>query len=410
MRTIVLVSSGQPSLNPRLVKEADILISAGYEVFVIYQYWNDWGTTADEKLLKSKQWRAHRAGGAPTSQKATYLLNRIIQKVALKCCKLGLFAFAEFALARSYYFLIREAKKIKADLYIAHNLGALPVAVRAAKLNHAKVGFDAEDFHRYETSDSDANFDVRLKKYIENKYFKHLDYLTAASPLIGAHYNQLFPDLEPTVILNAFSRSFNPEPATVENAPIKLFWFSQTIGTNRGIQDIIKALSLIDFKQYELHLLGALPKSVKQQFDTLIDSLFRETLPTIIFHDCIPEEQLLREVSNYDLGFAIEPGFSLNNKIALSNKIFSYINGGIAIIYSNTPGQKEFYEKFPASGSIYDPGDFKKLAELLKYYHNHKDVLLKQKLHNYKLGQHKLNWEVEGDKFLTVISSQFLQI
>lgn len=62
-KKIVLVTSGQPSLNPRLVKEADALVEAGYEVTVIYQYWNEWGTDLDKVLLPQKKWKTIRVGG-----------------------------------------------------------------------------------------------------------------------------------------------------------------------------------------------------------------------------------------------------------------------------------------------------------------------------------------------------------
>ena len=48
---IVLISPGQPSLNPRLVKEADTLAANGYDVTVLYSYWNDWGAKFDKTLL-----------------------------------------------------------------------------------------------------------------------------------------------------------------------------------------------------------------------------------------------------------------------------------------------------------------------------------------------------------------------
>ncbi|MEO6850572.1 MAG: hypothetical protein ABI203_06320, partial [Mucilaginibacter sp.] len=71
-KKILLVSSGQPSLNPRLVKEADSLADAGYNVTVLYAYWNDWGTKFDTDLIASKQWKAICAGGSPGQKKFIY--------------------------------------------------------------------------------------------------------------------------------------------------------------------------------------------------------------------------------------------------------------------------------------------------------------------------------------------------
>lgn len=131
---ILLITSGQPSLNPRLVKEADTLSSAGHNVTVLYAYWNEWGTKFDCALLKSRKWTAVRIGGAPKQNKLSYFLSRLIHKLAtIGAKKLSIPIFAEAAIARSSFMLSIAAKKYQADLYIAHNPGALPAAVKAAR-------------------------------------------------------------------------------------------------------------------------------------------------------------------------------------------------------------------------------------------------------------------------------------
>lgn len=132
---VVLITSGQPSLNPRLVKEADTLFDAGYDVTVIYQYRNDWGTKLDDNLLSQKKWRAIRAGGSPGTDVFIYWLSRTLYKTGQILIKgFGLkHGLAEIAIGRCAALLTSEASKFQADLYLAHNLAALPAAVRAAK-------------------------------------------------------------------------------------------------------------------------------------------------------------------------------------------------------------------------------------------------------------------------------------
>ena len=81
-KQIVLITSGQPSLNPRLVKEADTLSAAGFDVTVLYAYWNEWGTRYDKELLAQKKWKAICIGGDPLASKvSTWFLSRLIFKV-----------------------------------------------------------------------------------------------------------------------------------------------------------------------------------------------------------------------------------------------------------------------------------------------------------------------------------------
>ena len=107
---IVLITSGQPALNPRLVKEADLLAEAGYEVIVIYQYWTDWATEVEKTLLPQKQWKAIRVGGSPKSQIILYWYTRIKFKVIRLLYKY-FNLFPEAAIARSANLLLSHAKK-----------------------------------------------------------------------------------------------------------------------------------------------------------------------------------------------------------------------------------------------------------------------------------------------------------
>ena len=400
---IILVTSGQPSLNPRLVKEADTLSFAGHDVTVLYTYWNDWGTKFDGSLLKSKKWKAIRIGGDPQQKRLLYLFSRVIHKLAVTIAKrIGLRYFAEFAVSRNTYWLIKSASTYSADLYIAHNLGALPAVVKAAKDHRKPCGFDAEDFHRNEVSNDQHHFDVLLKTYIENKYIPHTDYLTASSPKIAEAYQKLFPAKNPVVILNVFNKVLIDThiiPAK-PNAALKLFWCSQTIGTNRGIEDVLKALYMLKDTEFELHLMGKLQQNIpKEYFETLAGHMSSR----LYFHDPVPPAELTIFSSRFDLGLALEPAFSINNDLALSNKIFTYMQAGLAIIASNTTSQQAFLKKYPEIGKSYEIGNIHSLSEILQQYSKQRDKLHKARKAALYLAQTSLNWETEQLKFLKVI-------
>ena len=50
-KQIVLITTGQPSSNPRIVKEAISLSEIGYEVTVIYNFWVSWALNYDKKIF-----------------------------------------------------------------------------------------------------------------------------------------------------------------------------------------------------------------------------------------------------------------------------------------------------------------------------------------------------------------------
>jgi len=119
-RKVVIITSGQPSLNPRLIKEADLLAEIGDDVTVIYQYWNIWGTELDNAILKDKKWNAIRVGGDPLNQKISYWFTRLRQKISILLLKTFGFIYSlpELAIGRCTIELTKTAQKIKAEVYI----------------------------------------------------------------------------------------------------------------------------------------------------------------------------------------------------------------------------------------------------------------------------------------------------
>ncbi|MDP9077367.1 MAG: hypothetical protein M3O71_08100 [Bacteroidota bacterium] len=397
----MLVSSGQPSLNPRLVKEADALSDAGYTVTVLYAYWNDWGTELDKKLLPSKKWKAQCVGGDPEQKSSLYFISRLINKLSQSVAKKkSKTFFTEFAISRSSFFLIREAKKHNADLYIAHNLGALPAVVKAAKHAKAKCGFDAEDFHRQEVNDDTNSFHYKLCKLIEDKYLPQADYITGSSPLIARQYELLYNRLVP-VLSNVFPKVI-PSPVVNNNKdkPLKLFWFSQTIGPSRGLELIIDAIGSTKIAM-ELHLLGKPVDGYKGQLIQLAATAGINA-SMFYFYDPVPGEEIFKLAPKFDIGIASETGFCLNNKSALSNKLFTYLGCGLAVIASNTPAQSGLLNEYPQAGKIYN--DAAELTAILTQYHQNRELLFKTKNDALTVGQTELNWEIEGAKFLKIVA------
>jgi len=402
LKKIVLITSGMPALNPRLVKEADALWDAGYEVTVLYTYWNDWGAALNKQLLAEKKWTAIQAGGDPDEKPFVYLLSRLVHKVAkLLAEKTGRYSyFANTAIARSSFFLTREAKKHPADLYIAHNLGALSAAVKAAKHFEKPCGFDAEDFHRQETDDDTNSYHYRMATFIEDKYLPLVNYLTASSPLIAERYARLYKRTIPS-ILNVFPKTEQLKVVNNIDKPIQLFWFSQNLGPKRGLEIIIEALGLTK-TSFNLHLLGNVSPQYKEQLLQLAQSKEVDTA-CIYFYPPLKADEIFGFAARFDIGLASETGFCLNNNIALSNKLFTYIQSGLAVVASNTPAQSALISQYPQIGKTYK--NAAELAAVLPAYAKDRSLLNRTKKEAWETGQAVLNWDIECHKFLDIVEN-----
>jgi glycosyltransferase involved in cell wall biosynthesis len=409
-KKIVLVTSSQPSLNPRLVKEADALAEAGYNVVVIGQFWNEWATETDRILLANKKWKFIRVAGSPTENKQSYIFSRIVNKLARQLSKTGLLNYylAELSTNRCFYPLLKRAITEKGDLYIGHNPGGLAPAVLAAKLNQTKCGFDAEDFHRLEYSNDSNHPDVRYKSFLEEKYFPKADYLITSSPEISEEYQKLFPALEFNTILNVFPKRHDIDVKLSQPSdPLKLFWFSQTIGPNRGLDEVIEAIRIVNSPLIEVHALGY-PREQAISYYNSLAIKYGFSKQQLNFYNPIPPDDIFKFAANFDIGLATEIGVPFNRNICLTNKIFTYIQTGLAIIASDTLAQKNLLNNYPDCGQLFKIKDAESLAAALKHYLNNRQALNYAKQRSYDLGQDTLNWETEQAKFLSIVQNTLL--
>ncbi len=212
--------------------------------------------------------------------------------------------------------------------------------------------------------------------------------------------SKFYPDKNPVTLLNVFPN--NPEikqPGINYTHPIKLFWFSQNIGIKRGLEDVVKALQLLKSFPFELHLLGYLSEETRDIFNELMG----EQPISIRYHEPIPADQLTAFSAQFEIGLALEPGFSHNNNWALSNKIFTYLQAGLVIVASDTTAQHELLDQFPTIGKGYQKGNPQSLADVLLYYHQHRDELLETRKAALIAAREKLNWENESRKFLNLV-------
>lgn len=403
---IVLVSSGQPSANPRLVKEAIAYAEAGHAVTVVYCPLSPWADAYDKELFQqypAVKWIS--AGYHATKQKAGYLFARIRQKIYAALFKAGL--RHAFVAVRSMALFTQElnavAGAVKGDVYIGHNLSALPVAVAAAHKHGAKAVFDFEDFHRGE--DKEGSLHWQKTTIVENQYVPRLRYATTASPLITANYVQLYPTVQFTTINNCFPiRYLQLQVVPAENTVLKLFWFSQFIGKKRGLETVVEAIGLTGVHNIQLTLLGNCTDDMRSYFHALAkaNGLQEQQLQ---FVPAVAEQQISAIAASHHLGLACEVPHILNREICLTNKIFMYLLAGNAILFSNTKAQQHFYKNYPDTGFIYEHNNAKQLAALLQQYLREPELLNRQRLSSGTLGKTFFNWETEQQQLLQLISA-----
>jgi glycosyltransferase involved in cell wall biosynthesis len=410
-KRVCLVTSAHISYNPRLLKEADALQEAGYAVRVVAMNVESVKAGYDLRLMEQRAWRLERVNAQRKSVRGWYcwlwsgLRQRAFQRFYLGC-GVGL----ERAYSRYYSELRRLAARERADLFLAHNLAALPPAAAAARRWGAKLGFDAEDFHRGEVRENDPAHALsrQLTAAVEEKYLPRCAHLTAASDGIADAYAQVLRVRRPVTVLNTFPLRDRdgrvlPEELARERCGgrMSLYWFSQVIGPDRGLQDALQALALLP-EHVHLHLRGGWTAEGEQQLRNLIRQLRIESRVHIL-PPTAPEE-LVQRASQHDVGLALETGHTPNRRIAVTNKLLLYFAAGLAIAASDVPGQRAILENSPGAGFLYPVGDAAALAAGLRDWAESPGRLEAARAKAFEWGQMRFCWEREKEKLLRAVS------
>lgn len=371
---ICLVTPGHPATDPRLVKEADALVEAGYRVRVVATRFVAWAT-ATEAEFAGRPWGeiawARIGPFAPwPARQAMRIRRRLLQPLAVRAPHLSAWLTAR-AWHDAIPQLIRLARAEPADLYIAHNLAALPAAAAAARRHKGRLGFDAEDFHRGELAATPENRAfIRLASALEQGYMPRCDHLTAASDGIARAYAEALGIEPPVTILNAFALTerHGTTPAAELEAErrgpgLSLYWFGQTIGPGRGLEMALDAMARAG-PGLRLHLRGNWAAGYEKALHGRAVEL---GLADRVHHlPPVPPGQLVERTARHDVGLALEPGDRPNSNLMTTNKILTYLVAGLALAATDTEGQQPVMAGAPGAGLTCRPGDVAALTAWLR--------------------------------------------
>ncbi|HEX5959494.1 MAG TPA: glycosyltransferase, partial [Hyphomicrobiaceae bacterium] len=292
--------------------------------------------------------------------------------------------------------LRRAALATPADLYIAHYPVALPAVAAAAARHGGRYAYDAEDFHLGDWPD-EPGYDIerQLVRSIEGRYLPGCAHVTAASPGVADAYAEAYGIARPCVVLNAFplaQASPRPTPAGAASPGPSLYWFSQTIGPDRGLECAVRAIALARTRPH-LYLRG----TPAAGYGSSLMKLAREVGATGRVRLLPPDEPDRMEelAAVYDLGLIAETGHTASRRLCLTNKLFSFLLAGIPPLMSDTQGHRWFAKEANLLDLVYPREDATALAQLLDGLLGDCARLSAARTQAWQLGQEQYNWERE---------------
>ena len=348
-----------------MLKAADAFASAGYRVRVVSTKSTPWATVADCAVRETRRWGWTVVDYDSVTGRALRLKSgarfRAMQAIANAVGPSHVpMSIAIRAYSRVHDEIVHAVVSEPADLLYGGTTGALAAVAESAERLGVPYGIDFEDFHSGEHGGPGSDLTNALATRVERHVIDRAAFTTAGSPMIADAYRHMH-GIRPVPIHNTFS-IVDEYAASTWNGVLRLYWFSQTLGHGRGLDDVVRAAGEARHA-IELHL-RATP--VPQYLESL-RRLQAEVAPNLrlVVHQASAPDDMVRLATPYDAGLSGEEPVVVNRRLSLGNKIFTYLAAGTPVILSRTPAQEALERELGDAAFGYECGDVAGLARHL---------------------------------------------
>ncbi len=404
MKKITIVSGIQLSDNPRVVKEAATLTSAGYDVEVLCSVLKPNDTARNESLANAFGFRVRRivdASQRGVSGRLDWQWRRLKRRITLTITRLA-GKESVHQLGYAAHGMLRHCLKNPADLYSIHLPQAMWVGAELIRRS-AKVSADLEDWYSEDFRQQDLeSAPLLLLRSNEATVLKGAIFSSTTSNALCQSLTECYGCRPPLVLYNAFRLSERNAMFlhyhTGQKMP-RVGWVSQVIGPDRGLEQLVAATHLLKHP-IEIHLTGRLRPGMAESLTSGLHSASR-----IVFQDQVPHEKLLALMQTYDIGFAGELAHNKSRDLTVTNKILHYFLAGIPAVSSDTQGQLEICSQVPEATRVYSQRDSGSLAAAIDSFLGSPGVLQNAKLAAWKAGSTRFCWEAQEPILLEAVKN-----
>jgi Glycosyltransferase len=385
------------------MKSAGALARHGFSVEVLGAWLDPVLKARDEALQVSLPFRF-----TPVIDLTLNRLSRLRGRMRSKAGHIAhQFANVENRWQLGYFYpeLRRAAFHRKVDLFITHSEPAMAVGVDLLRAGR-RVGVDMEDWFSEDLlPDARRHRPLRLLRLLERELLVGGAYTSCPSRAMSVALAEENSCKPPAVIYNAFSwaerRLLDGAQRDRQNNRLpSIHWYSQTLGQSRGLEDLLAALPLLK-NAAEIHLRGEPTIGFEEWLSMRVPDNWRSR---IFSHRLVTNAELMSRVAEHDIGFAGEMTYCRNRNLTVTNKILCYLLAGLAVVASDTAGQREVAEQAPGAVLLYPSGDFVGLAARLDSLLGSPESLRRAKASALRAAEQTFCWEQQEPVLLNSVT------
>lgn len=272
-------------------------------------------------------------------------------------------------------------RRVNADIIVAHNIETLLPAASTARATGAALMFDCMEYYS-DMGDEQSLMSAKAAEELERRYLP-------ACALVLASSEPLAQELSAKYAIAAPLAAYNCPPTETAlpekiGGGLNLYWRNRVIGFGqRGLEDVLVALTLLP-RDVRLFLQGGLPRDNGRALMERIRELGIADRVTIL--PPYAPGDAVKQAALYDVGLCLERKGPRNHDLTVSNKMFDYHMGGLAIISSDLLGLTAVISE-SRGGLLYPQANVRALADQIERLRSNRDDLrmLQQAARKYAL-------------------------
>ncbi|MFM9889653.1 MAG: glycosyltransferase family 4 protein [Rickettsiales bacterium] len=297
-------------------------------------------------------------------------------------------------------FLHVLAHDITSDLYIAHDLPMLPVAVDARKRYGGKVFYDS---HELFADQELTKIEQRKWRSLELELIHEADRVITINPSAAAIIKQRYQLADVGYIYNA---DLLPEPPLPRGRKfhallglpdsVRIVLYQGGMSHSRNLDVLVRMMPHVNDPSIHLVFLGSGP--AREEIVKLAASLALQN--QVHFVDTVPQADLLTYSASADLGLIPYQDTCLNNRICTPNKLFEYIAAGTPIVATDLVEIKRIIEEHGVgiTGNTANPEEFARMV--LKALQPEMLATFQQQAEK---ARQILNWQQESQRYVAMV-------
>jgi glycosyltransferase involved in cell wall biosynthesis len=392
MKKICMITHDAPYIDRRILLQAKALIENGYEVSIIHPFGeanSDFENIGIEYITIQENITIKN-----TLSKVKGIIRKTLPQSLYNSLKSGYFKMASTNFIDYEAELLAKATERDYNIYVAHDLPALPIAHSAAKEKNALLVYDAHEFFTGQIA-LQGNRKIFFEK-LENKLIRDVDLMFTVNKDIAKLFEDTYDIKNIHILYNAMEKQ-NINKIVNLHTILKIEENKHIVLYQGGFLEDRNLELLVKSSQYfpENIVLVMLGYSFLEEKLKTIAKKLNILNKNVYFMDRVPQKELLSYTAGANFGIIPYPDIDLNTKYCTPNKMFEFLTANVPMIGNNALITVEHMFQEYNLGTTISFKTPKSIAEGITKSINSMNVKeIKKAL---KESQTKLSWEAQEE-------------